>query len=65
MNKGDKVLSSCGRYRGELTGAKRPCRTESCGGSVHTVRWDDGRVTYPCGKGLQWVAAEKAYQIKA
>lgn len=33
--------------------AKRPCRLEGCNGLRLPVRWKDGKVTYPCTRGLK------------
>ncbi len=33
-----------------------PCPMEGCTGTRKSVRWQDGRLTYPCTKGLECVA---------
>ena len=39
---------------GRTTGATRICRLAGCGGMRMVVKWEDGRVTYPCAKGMAW-----------
>lgn len=51
---GTTVVSRDGKTRGKLTGGNRPCQLESCGGSRLATRWEDGSLTYPCTKGMQW-----------
>lgn len=50
--KGMKVWSRDGKLRGEMTGGFRFCRLEGCSGRRLGVRWPDGKVTFPCTKGL-------------
>lgn len=37
---------------GALTGTTRHCRLEGCTGRRLGVRWPDGKITWPCSKGL-------------
>jgi len=32
----------------------RDCDLESCGGKRLATRWDNGKLTYPCTKGMEW-----------
>lgn len=41
-----------GRLRGRLTGGSRVCPLEGCPGARLGVRWPDGRLTWPCTKGM-------------
>lgn len=52
ITKGTPVYSRDGKLRGETTGAFRRCTLEGCGGERVYIRWPDGRLTYPCSKGL-------------
>jgi len=47
-----KVRSRDGKQSGVCTGSSRPCRLEGCTGLRIGVRWGDGKVTYPCTKGM-------------
>ena len=40
------------QLQGVATGGMFLCRLEGCGGVRVAVRWPDGRVTYPCTKGM-------------
>lgn len=46
------VFSREGDEKGRLTGGSRFCRLESCTGRRLGVRWPDGKLTWPCTKGL-------------
>lgn len=37
---------------GRATGTTYPCRMEGCTGVRVMVRWPDGKVTWPCSKGM-------------
>ncbi len=37
---------------GVATGSTHECQMEGCSGVRVTVKWPDGKVTYPCSKGL-------------
>lgn len=45
-----------GRLRGRLTGGHRVCPLEGCHGARLGVRWPDGRLTWPCTKGMSQCA---------
>ena len=49
-----KVISRGGNHTGVCTGTTRPCRLEGCTGMRITVRWGDGKITYPCSKGMRF-----------
>jgi hypothetical protein len=53
-NKGVVVLSKDGKRKGKLTGGSRHCGMEGCTGKALAVRWDDGKLTYPCTKGMEY-----------
>jgi hypothetical protein len=52
--KGTPVLSSDGTIKGKLTGGSRHCGMEGCTGKALAVRWEDGKLTYPCTKGMDY-----------
>lgn len=52
--KGTPVLSSDGTIKGKLTGGSRHCGMEGCTGKALAVRWEDGKLTYPCTKGMDF-----------
>jgi hypothetical protein len=39
---------------GYTTGGHYRCRLESCGGVRIATRWPDGKMTFPCTKGMEW-----------
>lgn len=52
--KGMIVLSKDGKKKGKLTGGSRHCGMEGCTGKALAVRWEDGKLTYPCTKGMDF-----------
>lgn len=59
-----KILSRDGKHIGTATGGKgRRCSLESCKGECIGVRWDDGKLTYPCTAGLYWNESKKAWHF--
>ncbi len=53
MKKDLLVFSSDAESIGRVaTGVAIFCRMEGCTGRKYAVRWDDGRLTYVCTKGL-------------
>jgi hypothetical protein len=57
-----KVYSSNGKMSGKVTGSERHCQLEGCRGTRMGVRWSDGKLTYPCTKGMK-VRKDGNYQI--
>jgi len=51
---GEKVLSRDGKKEGVFTGTTRRCQMEGCTGRAFGVRWEDGKLTWPCGKGMEY-----------
>ena len=49
-----KIVSRDGNHVGKCTGSTRPCRLAGCTGLQIRVLWDDGKVTYPCTKGMEF-----------
>jgi len=39
--------------KGITTGGLFLCRLEGCGGTRVAVRWPNGRITFPCLKGME------------
>lgn len=52
--RGTPVLSSDGTIKGKLTGGSRPCGMHGCTGKTLAVRWENGNLTYPCTKGMDY-----------
>ena len=50
---GQRVLSRDGAESGWTTGGVRPCQLEGCGGTQIGVRWKNGKLTWPCTKGMR------------
>jgi hypothetical protein len=46
------VLSSDRKIKGKLTGGSRHCSMCGCSGKALAVRWENGKLTYPCTKGM-------------
>lgn len=46
------VLSRDGHTEGKPTGGTRSCTLEGCRGNRIGVRWPDGKLTWPCSKGM-------------
>jgi len=64
FNIGDKdvkVVSRDGKETGHTTGSTRRCQMDGCLGRRLGVRWPDGKVTFPCTKGM--VAREQSWKI--
>lgn len=52
-----------GRVEGRTTGGRLPCRAPSCGGWFIGVKWETGQVMYPCSRGWEYDAAERAVRM--
>ena len=50
--KGINVLSRDRKKKGKTTGGSYRCRMDGCPGIRVGVRWEDGKLTYPCSKGM-------------
>lgn len=50
-----KIISRDGKSIGTLTGSKHRCQMEGCTGRRVGVRWNDGKISFPCTKGLKVV----------
>lgn len=51
-----------GTEAGKITGSTRACTLESCGGIRLGVKWQDGKTTWPCTKGVS-ERADRSLQI--
>lgn len=49
---GKTVFSRDGKKQGVASGHTSSCRMEGCLGVRVSTKWADGRITYPCSKGL-------------
>ena len=52
MNKNITILSRDGKFKGHYTGGSRVCRLEGCRGQLQGVRWNDGKLTFPCSSAI-------------
>ena len=53
MTKGDTIVERApGTMQGVFTGAAYKCRLEGCNGRRLAVKWEDGKHTHPCSRGL-------------
>ena len=52
LRKGTVVYDRAGKIKGRTTGSNRFCRLEGCPGTRIGVRWPDGKITWPCSKGI-------------
>lgn len=52
FEKNTLVYSRDAKHLGRTTGSRRPCNLEGCTGLRLGVRWDNGKITYPCTKGM-------------
>jgi hypothetical protein len=50
---GVKVYSRDGKTCGTATGATRPCQMEGCKGQRVSVKWSDGKHSFPCSRGMR------------
>jgi hypothetical protein len=50
-----KVISRDGKSIGKVTGGERHCQMDGCTGMRIGVRWNDGKLTFPCTKGMSIV----------
>jgi len=53
MDNQKKVYSSDCKEWGHTTGSSQQCRLEGCNGKRLGVRWTNGKITYPCTKGME------------
>lgn len=59
---GTIIVARDGLMEGVATGSSYPCRMEGCIGLRISVKWPDGKHTFPCSKGLKPIG-ENRYQI--
>ncbi|HRZ18684.1 MAG TPA: hypothetical protein P5136_01390 [Methanofastidiosum sp.] len=52
FEKGTIIIDRTGKIKGKTTGGTRPCTLEGCRGKKIGVRWEDGKLTWPCTAGL-------------
>lgn len=53
INNSQLVYIADGSKAGVLTGNTRLCSMDGCRGLRHDVKWPDGKITRPCGKGMK------------
>lgn len=54
FDKGARVKSRDGKVEGFVTGSNHLCQMTGCSGRRISVRWPDGKNTFPCSKGMKW-----------
>ena len=58
---GTAIYSSDGKLRGVATGSQHRCRLAGCNGLRISVKWPDGKTTFPCSKDI--IPKSKRWQI--
>jgi len=48
---------------GSVTSSSRRCQLAGCSGRRIATRWPDGKVTYPCSKGMKWDERRNAWIV--
>ena len=61
---GELVKSSDDKSTGHTTGGTRECQMEGCRGQRLGVRWEDGKLTFPCTHGMVWNNNLKFWKIR-
>jgi len=61
---GNTVISSDRKLTGKVISTKA-CRLESCNGLNLGTRWEDGRLSWPCTKGMDFDEATNSWSIPA
>ena len=51
-DKNVKVISRDRKKTGRTTGGHRLCSLEGCLGRRIATKWSDGKITYPCSRGM-------------
>jgi hypothetical protein len=46
------IRSRDGKQKGKFTGATRYCKLDGCYGLCFATKWADGKMTWPCSKGI-------------
>ena len=63
LSSGLEVISRDENEKGITTGGNYLCRLEGCTGLRLAVRWNDGKTTYPCTKGMYYNKHKKQWKI--
>ena len=58
------VKSRDGKLTGRTTGGERTCQMEGCRGRRLGVRWKNGKITFPCTRGMVYNDAKKTWKIQ-
>jgi hypothetical protein len=53
VNKGEKVISRDGKLEGTTSGSYHRCTLSGCNGVRISVKWSDGKHTFPCSRGME------------
>lgn len=57
------VYSRNKKSKGHTTGGEYSCQMEGCKGKRMGVRWNDGKITFPCTEGMKWINEHTAQII--
>jgi hypothetical protein len=52
IDRGTVVWARGLKHKGKATGGTRQCQLEGCGSIRVGVRWPDGKLTWPCFRGM-------------
>ena len=50
---GKTILSRDLAAKGKVISASRRCQMDGCCGTRLGVRWENGKLTYPCSRGIE------------
>lgn len=53
MNEIKTIINRDGTSKGKMTSYGHHCRMAGCTGRRFSVKWEDGKRTFPCSKGLE------------
>jgi hypothetical protein len=62
-NRGVLVWNRSKTQRGSLTGGERRCQLEGCGSVRLGVRWPDGKLTWPCMRGMNFDTTTNTWEL--
>lgn len=63
VTKDQPVWSRGRKEKGAATGNWHHCQLEGCNGMRIAVRWPNGRLTFPCTKGMTFNREDDSYEL--
>lgn len=63
LQRGTQVLNRDKTRKGTLTGGNRMCQMAGCRGLSLGVRWENGKLTWPCTKGMNFNETTNTWEI--